>query len=179
MDRHSLKATLEVSTNIAVLLVAVSVLSLLAIFFFVGPRKPELTPGLEKGRVLGNLTNIDYRGSERTLLIALSTTCAYCRESLPLYRRILDAENNARKPLRVIALFPNSADEVAKYLKENQLTIDTITGVDFSSLHISGTPTMILVNDRGVVNDFWIGRLNDREAEQFVNSLISEKASSQ
>jgi len=179
VDRKSLKATLEVSTNVAVLLVAISALSLLAIFFFVGPRKPELTPGLEKGRVFGNLTNIDYRGNEQTLIIALSTTCPYCGQSLPLYRRILDTQHSAKKPLKVIALFPNSADDVAKYLKENQLTIDTITGVDFSSLHISGTPTMILVNDRGVVNDFWTGRLDDGEAEQVVRSLISEKASSQ
>jgi hypothetical protein len=73
VDQKSLKATLEVSTNVAVLLVAISALSLVAIFFFVGPRKPELTPGLEKGRFLGNLTNIDYPASEQTLPIALST----------------------------------------------------------------------------------------------------------
>src|SRR5438876_3401270 len=107
MDRQALKRTLEVSTNVAVLLVAIALLSLLAIFVFVRPRTPELLPGLERGRVLTNLSNIDFHGSDQTLLIALSTTCPYCRESLPLYRQILKGKHDARKTLTVVALFPN------------------------------------------------------------------------
>jgi thioredoxin-related protein len=162
-----------------VLLVAIAALSLLAILLFTHPRKLELTPGLAKGQAFGNLPNTDYRANQQTLLIALSTTCPYCRESVPLYRRILDGQRDAKDNLRVIALFPDHADEVAKYLKENQLTINSISGVDFRSFHIAGTPTMILVNERGEVSDFWTGKLDERETEQFARSLLSEKASSQ
>ena len=52
MDRESLKTTLEVSTNVAVLLVAIAALSLLAILLFTHPRKLELTPGLAKGQAI-------------------------------------------------------------------------------------------------------------------------------
>jgi hypothetical protein len=179
VDRNGLKATLEVSTNIAVLLVAIAVLSVLAIAVFTRPPAPNLSPGLEKGRVIGQLPNVDYRSSDQTLLIMLNTNCSYCRESLPLYRKIVDAQPQRNQSLRVIAVFPNSEDQVGKYLKENQLTVDSVAGVDFQALRVSGTPTMVLVNNRGEVKDFWTGKLDDREADDFVRTLLTEKGASQ
>ena len=175
MDRHSLKSTLEISTNIAVLLLTIAVLSVLAIIVFVKPSTPSLNPGLERGKGFAQVSNVDYRSSEQTLLIALNTNCSYCRESLPLYRKLLDTERQGSKSLHIVALFPNSPGEVAKYLKENQLVIDTVAGVDFGSLRISGTPTMILVNNSGEVKDFWTGKLEDSEAVEFVRSLVADK----
>ena len=175
MDRQSLKTTLEVSTNVAVVLVAISLLSLLAIFAFVKPPKPELSPGLERGRVLTNLSNVDFHASDQTLLIALSTTCSYCRESLPLYRQILKDNHDVNSNLAVVALFPNSPAEVENYLKDNDLPIDVRTGVNFESIHIAGTPTVILVNSEGVIKNFWTGKLETLEADELVRSLISKK----
>lgn len=179
MERPTLKSTLEVSTSIAVLLVAVAALSTLAITFFVKPASPNFRPGLEKGKALGQVSNLDYRSSEETLLIALNTNCSYCRESLPLYRKLSATQPQGNKSLRIIALFPNRAEEVARYVKENQLVVDTIANVDFASLPVSGTPTMILVNNRGEVKDFWVGKLAATEADEFVRSLSAEKRSSE
>lgn len=175
MNRESVKSTLEVATNIAVLLVAVTVLSIIAVFFFVKLSGPKLSLGLEKGKMFAQLSNIDYRKSDQTLLIALNSTCSYCQESLPLYRKVMSNQVQTDNALRVVGLFPNNAEEVAKYIQQNQLVIDTVAGVDFNALHISGTPTMILVDHNGVVKDFWNGKLSDREADEFLRSLSLQK----
>ena len=64
LERHTLKSTLEVSTNIAVLLVAVAALSTLAITVFLKPSAPNFLLGLEKGKAFGQVSNIDYGGSD-------------------------------------------------------------------------------------------------------------------
>src|SRR6185295_14573780 len=137
------------STSIAVLLVAIAALSIFAITVFVKPEPSVFTPGLERGKPFGQIANVNYRDSEQTLLIALNTNCSYCRESLPLYRTLSQAQPPGSKSLRIVALFPNKAHEVAQYVKENQLIFDTIAEVDFDSLHVAGTPTMILVSESG------------------------------
>ena len=173
MDRKSLKSALEISTNIAVLLLALTLLSILAVNFFRRPQLPNLSPGLERGKVFGPISNVDYASSEQTLLIALNTKCSFCRESLPHYRKLLDTVPRGSKSLHVVAIFPDSPEDVARYLKENQLSIDSIAEVDFASLRIGGTPTMVLVNNSGQVKDFWSGKLEDRDVDKFVDSLVA------
>jgi hypothetical protein len=169
-----LKSTLEIATNIAVLLVAIAALSTLAIILFLRPATPNLRPGLEKGKVFAQLPQVDYGSREETLLIVLNTNCSYCFESIPFYRKLSDAQPQGSKSLRIVALFPNGGEEVAKYLKENQLTVETVADVDLGVLGISGTPTMILVNSKGEVKNFWLGKLSDTESDEFFRSLTSE-----
>jgi predicted transcriptional regulator len=156
-------------------MVALTVLSIIAVFFFVRESSPKLSLGLEKGKTFAQLSNIDYSKSDQTLLIALNSTCSYCQESLPLYRRVTSNRVRTDKALRVVGLFPNDAEEVVKYIQQNQLIIDTVAGVDFNALHISGTPTMILVDHNGVVKEFRNGKLSDRETDEFLRFLSLHK----
>ena len=126
--------------------------------------------------VLAPIPKLDYGNSKQTLLIALNTNCSYCRESLPFYRKLVLANGLANESLRVVAVFPNKAEEVARYAKENDLLFDAIADLQFSRYKISGTPTMILVNNSGEVNNFWVGKLPDIEADRLIRSLTSSNA---
>jgi hypothetical protein len=90
VEQERLKNAAEIASNIAVVLVAIAVLSF-AIAFFWMPAKPKVIAGLEKGKQFSVLRNVDYRSTEQTLLIALNTDCSYCQESVPLYRKVMDA----------------------------------------------------------------------------------------
>jgi hypothetical protein len=79
--------------------------------------------------------------------------------------------------LNVVAIFQERSDEIEEYLKANQLDIDYVAQVDFRSLNISGTPTMILVNTKGAVKDFWLGKLESAEADQLIQNLTTENRS--
>ena len=106
MEQERLKNTAEIASNIAVVLVAVAVLSFAIAYFWIPP-KPKMIAGLEKGQQFSLVPNLDYKGTEQTLLIALNTECSYCQESVPLYRKVMDAYPPGNKSLRIVALFPN------------------------------------------------------------------------
>ena len=154
---------------------SVAVLSVLAINVFVKPSTPSLRLGFEKGKPFGPVSRVDYRSSNQTLLIVLNTDCSYCRESLPLFRNLSNAQPQDSKALHIVALFPNKESQVAQYVKENHFPVETVSEVDLSKLGVSGTPTMILVNDRGEVRDFWLGKLENSEAEEVFRALHLKK----
>jgi hypothetical protein len=173
LERKRLRGLLETYTSVAVLLVAIAALSSFAINYFIEKPATVLSAGLERGMVLESIPSVDYQSSKHTLLIALNTNCSYCRESLPFYRKLALANDLSGKPLRILAVFPNKTDEVAHYARENDLLLDTVAEVELNRLRISGTPSMVLINRNGEVNDFWIGKLQDSETERLISALTS------
>ena len=174
MELERLKNSLEIASNIAVVLVAVAVLSFAIAYFWI-PANPRIIGGLQRGQQFSAVPNVDYGSAQQTLLIALNTDCSYCKESVPLYRRVMDAYPPGSKSVRVVALFPNKSKEVADYLTANSLKVDSISDVNFTTLHVSGTPTMILVNSRGELQNFWLGRLGQPESAAFLRELRVEQ----
>lgn len=170
MRAGDLRRALESATNIAVLLVAVAAISSLATNYFRRPSHPTLVAGLQTGAVLGTIPSLD--GHNNTLLVALNTNCSFCKESLPLYRKLIEA-NKSNKTFRIVAIFPDSPEEVKSYVRANDFAVDTIGEVKLGSLGISGIPSLILLNRNGKVDDFWIGKLKDAEAEQLIRFLTS------
>jgi thioredoxin-related protein len=166
------KTLLETATNISVLLVSLLIISAFAWGFFAKKQgTAPLQVGLQRGAKLAPLPGFNYKDSSKTLLIAMSTRCAYCSESVPFYKQITEAKY-AHAQLRTAAVFPDSSDEVKQYAQQKQLNAELISGVDLSSLDVSGTPTLILVDSNGTVLNFWVGRLSE-EGEQEVLKAVN------
>lgn len=173
MAQHSFKSTIETAANIAVVLVAIAALSSLAIVIFVEPPAPNLRKGLAKGDSIQGKIKADFSTSEKTLLIALKTNCSFCKESLPFYQRLIQQASSGDRPSRIIALFPQTSEQAAKYLKENQLRVEAVSDVNFDSISIPGTPTLILL-DKTEVKDFWVGTLSKADEDRVLLSLVQK-----
>ena len=95
--------------------------------------------------------------------MALASDCPFCDQSTPFYRRLVDGES-ANAQIVVAAQSGDTA--ISRYLSEHDISPDGIVLVEPGVLPVMGTPTLLLVDDTGVVKDAWIGRLTpDREAE--------------
>lgn len=172
MNKAAARNHLEVLTNVAVLLVAVCLLAVLALNYLGGQKPaPRIVEGLQKGQQLPTIPGVDYPDATSTLLIAMSTKCDYCTQSIPFYNQLADLKNNGKISLRAVALFPNSNGEVQRYARQYQLKIDHKSSIDFGQLRLAGTPTMILVDQNGRVVNFWVGALKPEAQQQFLNSL--------
>lgn len=132
-------------------------------------RKFKTESSLQKGNLIARLPDYDYADSQQTLIIAINVECSYCNESLHFYHHL--AGINDHSNTQIILTFQNSITEIERYMKENQIDLDTATGVSFSSLKIDTTPTIILVDNKGKVINFWIGKLSPSEEEQIVNYI--------
>jgi thiol-disulfide isomerase/thioredoxin len=115
------------------------------------------------------LPDIDWGKNGKTLLLALSPGCHYCSESAPFYQR-LARETAAAGKAKLIAVFPTPVIESRKYLKEMAVEVYDVRQESLDAIGVTGTPTLILVDDTGVVTRAWIGQLQpDAEAEVLSN----------
>lgn len=97
------------------------------------------------------------KGGARTLVVALSSACRYCNDSMPFYRELQE-----RKPpsSRLLAISREpSTESFSNHLRTHGFAPDSaVAGVVLP--HVRMTPTMILLDASGVVERVWEGQLN-------------------
>jgi hypothetical protein len=166
MNSAKLKTYLEITSAVAVIAVAVAVLSSIVRSELTHPPKVNLQPGLERGGQLTNLAFGKQNGVKHAqLILAMSTTCHFCEESIPFYNKLSDGLRNTSGSPTFVALFRESTEQVSAFSQQRGLTVSTVAAVDFRTLHVAGTPTIILLDESGKVVDFWVGKLSTEEEQ--------------
>lgn len=158
----SLARKIEIGANLAIMFVAVALGAILLRNVFSPPA--GLPAAIPAGTSI-QLGDVDWARSRQTLLIALSVDCRYCSESAPFYQRLLQTVAD-RPDVQVVAVLPQQVDQARAYLETLRVPVKEIRQVSLGSIHVIGTPTLILVDGRGLVTHSWIGKLPpDKEAE--------------
>jgi hypothetical protein len=169
MTRATLRHTLEVTTNLAVLAVCITIAVTL-----VRGRQSQLqgsnstSTESRKGQVFPAIENVSYDKAESTLVLALNTQCKFCRESLPFYRKLLSTHSPTTQ---IAIIFPNPDKEVLEFVDEAKLPAPAVGGQDFSKFQIDGTPTLVLVGRNGKVQDLWAGELTAAREKQVLSAI--------
>jgi thioredoxin-related protein len=177
MEPQRVKRLLELATNIAVLLVAIGISAYFLTRYYHRrnvPEASELTKGLEKGETLPAIKGLTYADSPRTLLIVMNIHCGYCAESVQFYNRIVEAQTNTKTAIRILALLPNSEDEVKKFASDHQMKVVASSQVDLSKLNLSGTPTLLLIDSAGKIQEFWLGELSSESQDQVIKTVTHD-----
>lgn len=138
-------------------------------------RPLRIEEGLQKGKAFPTLPGVDYSMSNLTLLIAMSSKCEFCQESVPFYNQLAESIHNNGCAIRVIACFQDFESDVNLFVGKAQLDVETISGVDFRLLKLPGTPAMILVDSNGTILDFWVGKLSKDTEQQITDALCQHK----
>jgi hypothetical protein len=162
----------EFVSNILIICVVVGVAVLYGVNRFL-PAPPAGHPVVGSALILPGETFSNY---PETLVLALQDTCHFCSESAPFYRRLEKAAQFNKKVHLVVILPPNNNPD---YVKQLGLTIHDVKLTSFSPLHVGGTPTLIWIDNRGIVKKSWIGKLIPRFEQDVFNSLnLVEQTSS-
>jgi hypothetical protein len=168
----NLSRAIEIATNIATT-AAAAILCVALTKAYLLPAKRPVPPQMPTVITVGanlnkNLPDVPWSTNGRTLVLAISTACHFCKESKPFYRR-LQAE--VGKEIKIIAALPQPLAEAKEYLTEAGVHVDDIRQVTLSSLGVRGTPTMLLVNNKGNVINVWTGKLQPTEEDQVLSAL--------
>jgi hypothetical protein len=165
------KSYLEIVTNLALLVVAVTIIAVMISGYLKRTAPLQLENGFHKGDRLPAIRNVDYGSTDRTLLILMSTKCDYCKLSLPFYAQLADKAKYASTAIQVVAVFPNTAAEVQRYTTSNDLNLRTIPEIRLGELHVSATPTLILTSRDGTIQDFWVGLLSSENQQEVLSKI--------
>jgi len=164
-EKSKLAKNLELSANIAIVLVAFIIAGVLL--------KQSESPQQELHHVaIGShfgLNNIDWQKSPQHLVFALSTTCHFCAESAPFYRRLV--EECKRRHIQTIAVLPQPIDDSKSYLQNEGVTMDSIVQSPLADIDVSGTPTLVLVDASGIARAAWVGALSPEKEQELVARL--------
>ncbi|OFW07493.1 MAG: hypothetical protein A3H96_07080 [Acidobacteria bacterium RIFCSPLOWO2_02_FULL_67_36] len=117
-----------------------------------------------------SVAGIQWTTREQTLLLVLSTTCHFCTDSAPFYRRLAE-ESRRHDRTRLVAVLPQPKTEGAQFLSSLGIRIDEVVQAPLGSVGTRGTPTLILVGRDGKVKKFWMGRLPSERESEVVNAL--------
>lgn len=160
---NTLYKRVELFANIAIILVAIALVGVLAKrFIFTNP--PSDTPQSNVGAKL-SLPGVDWSQNNKNVVLVLSDSCKYCTESAPFYQHLVQ-ERAQRQSFRLTATFPQPVSDGRKYLNGLGVAIDDVVQLSPKAIRIRGTPTILLVNNAGVVTEEWLGKLPpEKEAE--------------
>jgi len=164
------KSKLDTIANIAIIVVCI-IAAVVLVQNQILPRfqHPPARPSeVMKGDMLPALRDVVPAGTQKALVMAISPTCHFCTDSMPFYKQLLDKRNESRSPVKVIAAVPDAKVEAAEQanLAEHGVRLDAVVHVDFNKIKVPGTPTLLLVDNRGKVLDVWVGKLDEsRERE--------------
>ncbi len=173
------KSKLDTAANIAILVVCALAAVVLVRQLMTGEsifssrRPPEPPAMVEKGERFDQLKAVVPAGTERALLVAVSPTCHFCDESMPFYKQLVDQRNQKSSLVKIIAAVPletMKAEESQKFAGAGA-NPDGMVQLDFRAVKVSGTPTVLLVDNSGKVLDVWVGKLDEDRQEEVLAVL--------
>ena len=155
--------------NVAIIIVAVLFgYFLVRNFLFPAQNQPAPQREIAKGTKI-SLPNVEWQSNQKTILLVLQKSCRYCTESMPFYKTLIPKASE--KGVRVIAVLPDSVEESSQYFKENGLELPEIHQSSLNMVNAQGTPTLMLLNEKGEVSDSWVGKLFPDKQQEVFNQL--------
>lgn len=117
-----------------------------------------------------NVSGVKWDQAEKTVVLALSTQCHFCQESLPFYRDLTASKAVTSNRVAVVAIFPQQLPEAQAFINAGKIQPSTVLSMPLQTIGTSSTPTLLLVNHSGIVERLWVGVLSSSQR----NDLLSE-----
>jgi hypothetical protein len=164
---------LDKITNVAVILGVAVFIVVVARNQFIRPKLPTPPEQIVVGKTV-TLPGVHFPEGRDSLVLALSTTCHFCKDSLPFYR---DLTAKAQGHLNVIAVLPQPEAEATKYLHDAEVSTNQVVSTQLGTIGVLGTPTLLLVDNKGNVHKTWEGLLDQKGQEDVLAQTVGHPKS--
>jgi len=163
----------ETGANLATVAVAI-LLSIVLVRTFILPRtsspgrQPPMQQSSKGTNLKGVLPGVDWAKNGRTLVLALSTQCHFCTDSLPFFQQV---SKDSGCHVKLLAVLPQNKSDSGQFLSNGGVRVDEVRQASMDSIGVRGTPTLLLVDEKGTVTDEWQGKLSHEQEEQVLSEL--------
>jgi thiol-disulfide isomerase/thioredoxin len=154
-----------------------------------GARTLDLTKNvLQPGDVVTPVTATDLNGhpyqldykkdGRQRLILFFSPTCPYCQQQSPLWRDLLDkVDSNRFTVVGVVSdredkqLVSAYADRSGYFKTKTPLPLVFFDSDSLGSYKLTATPTTLLINEAGMVENEWVGKWDENKAMEVAAAL--------
>jgi len=168
VNREGITKGIEQAVNVAIIVIALVVCGMFVRSLL--PGKPNVRQTISIGNRL-EVQPVNWSSNTKNIVLVLSTTCRYCKASAGFYQRL--AQECEDRHIRTIALFPQSVEQSRAYLENEGVRVTEIWQAQPGKLNVQGTPTVLLVDNNGVVQHVWTGKLPASQEKDLLDRLGS------
>jgi len=169
--------SVEVVANVLIVVVAVLCLAVLGRSYFRTPPSPPnaaipnaaAAPKIPAVGSKISSVDVDWSKNKKNVVLVLQVGCRFCSESASFYKTMLQQTKD--KGVNVIAVLPQNREEARKYLDNLQLPDLDTKQAAMNSLDVSGTPTLIITDDKGQITNVWVGKLPPEKQNEVLTIL--------
>lgn len=130
---------------------------------------PKASPVISRGNTL-EIRSVDWKNADQWVVLFLQTGCNYSDLSKPMYEKIAEKfYEDADRKLLIIS--PEKDSLFEKYIESFNVPGAGFVKTSFSKLGIDATPTMLLVDNTGVVQEVFKGKLPFKREMELLTSL--------
>lgn len=171
---------IETLSHIAIIMVALALTAVLVKDFLIKPSSGEATGPVAVAKsapaATGHLntkvsiSGIDWKQNHRTLVLGLQVGCHYCAESSEFYKRLVKQYGQS-SDLKLVAVFPQPVEISRKYLSSHEVELTDVRQASLDSIDVQGTPTLLLIDNNGMIVKYWRGKLSADKENEVLDSL--------
>jgi thiol-disulfide isomerase/thioredoxin len=163
---------LERIANISVIVTALVFIFVASLEFF--PSKFQLPSqnSLASERLVGKpikIPGLELPRERMSLILFLSTSCPYCKESLPFYQQL---SRKLQGKVDLIAVFPQPQEQLQAWLEVANVPVSQIISAKLYTLGIPATPSLLLLDKTGKVKKIWVGRLDEQRQADLLSCAL-------
>jgi hypothetical protein len=158
-----------IAANVCVAVLCVTLSAAVAKKFLFTPQAPA-PPNQVKAGDRVSLPNVKL-GPGDTIVLALREGCHFCESSMPLYKQLVAAAQSA-KGKRVVAVLPEAADKGRSYLHSLGVDISDVYSLPLGQIQVTGTPTLLLLSESGIVKRAWYGQQPAEQNARIVRDIL-------
>lgn len=131
-------------------------------------RFPSRAVALRPGQTVP-ISGVDWARNRHTLVLALQTGCHFCAESAPFYKQLLQARK--AENWQAIAVLPQAVKTSMAYMRTEGYAVPDVRQMNLGALGVSGTPTLLLVDQNGKLETEWVGKLDAADENEVAAAL--------
>lgn len=140
-------------------------------------RVPARPVALKPGQTVP-ISGIDWGKSRHTLVLALQTGCHFCAASAPFYRDLLKKQQDGG--WQAVAVLPQPVEKSLAYMRAQGYSVPVVRQMNLAAIGVAGTPTLLLVDQRGKLQKQWVGQLAPAKENEVAEALgVGEVAQDQ
>ncbi len=126
---------------------------------------------------LSNTANLSHLGMQlrgnaegRLLLVAMSPTCIYCREDLPVFKHLVEMSRRDGE-FGVVFATPKEAPDAMELLSQNAVGPSLVHRVSFTQYGIHRVPLVAVVEPSGAISHVWTGLINGQKEQDIIRAV--------
>lgn len=162
------KFNLEKITNIVIILAIIVVIGIIVKKYLFDSNEP--IQKIEIGQSI-SIPDINWSQNGKTVILAVTKDCSHCIASVPFFSQLVDEAKKVSVKVEVVS--SDSKQDGKSYLDETGIPIENIHQMSLKKNGFVSTPTLLFVNQEGIVKDMWVGRINAQNLINVLNKLNS------